>query len=289
MRDTSLAETVTRWYDVHARDLPWRAPDASPWAVLVSEVMLQQTQVNRVEPVWHRWLERWPTPAALAAEPPGEAIRAWGRLGYPRRAMRLHACAVAIVDRHGGRVPDELDELLALPGVGTYTGRAVAAFAFRQRHPVVDTNVRRVVSRVVDGVADSGSSTTAADLAAVELLLPDEPEAAARASVAFMELGAIRCTARAPRCAECPLWAPCLWRRAGSPPSSGPSRRIQRYAGTDRQVRGLLLAVLRETPDAVAKARLDVVWQDEVQRTRALAGLIADGLVCEAGGHYRLP
>jgi A/G-specific adenine glycosylase len=289
MRDTSLAETLTRWYDEHARDLPWRAPGVTPWGVLVSEVMLQQTQVNRVEPAWHQWMARWPTPAALAAEPPGEAIRAWGRLGYPRRAMRLHACAAAIVERHDGRVPDDLDQLLALPGVGTYTGRAVATFAFRQRHPVVDTNVRRVVCRVVDGVADSGATTTAADLAAVELLLPDEPEAAARASIAFMELGAIRCTARAPRCPECPLWSTCRWRRAGAPAASGPSRRTQRYAGTDRQVRGLLLAVLREAPGTVPKPRLDVVWHDEAQRTRALAGLIADGLVCERNGRYALP
>jgi A/G-specific adenine glycosylase len=289
MRDTSLADTVTRWYDDHARDLPWRVPGVSPWGVLVSEVMLQQTQVNRVEPAWHQWMARWPTPAALAADPPGEAIRAWGRLGYPRRALRLHACATAIVERHGGEVPSGLDELLALPGVGTYTARAVAAFAFRQRHPVVDTNVRRVIARSVAGLADSGPTTTTGDLAAVELLLPDEPERAARASVAFMELGAIRCTAKAPRCPDCPLWTVCAWRRAGAPAAAGPSRRPQRYTGTDRHVRGLLLAVLRDADGPVPRSRLDAVWPDEIQRTRALAGLVDDGLAVDLDGTFGLP
>jgi A/G-specific adenine glycosylase len=288
MRDTSLADAVTRWYDRHARDLPWRAAGVSAWGVLVSEIMLQQTQVNRVEPAWHQWMARWPTPAALAAEPVAEAIRAWGRLGYPRRAQRLHACAVAIVERHAGEVPATVDELLALPGIGTYTARAVAAFAYRQRHPVVDTNVRRVVARVVAGVADRGTATTAKDLAAVDELLPDDPERAARASVAFMELGALLCTARAPLCANCPLSTGCAWRRAGAELPPGPSRRPQRYAGTDRQVRGLLLAVLREATVPVPRSQLDTVWADEIQRARALAGLLEDGLACELDGHYAL-
>jgi A/G-specific adenine glycosylase len=257
--------------------------------VLVSEVMLQQTQVSRVDPAWRRWMERWPTPAHLAADPPGEAIRAWDRLGYPRRALRLHACAAAIVERHDGVVPDDVDALLALPGIGMYTARAVAAFAFRQRHPVVDTNVRRVVARIVDGVADGGPATTPADLRAVEVLLPEDHEAAAKASVAFMELGAVICTARAPRCDDCPMAGVCAWRIAGAPPSTGPSRRTQRYHGTDRHVRGLLLAVLRASDDPVPAARLDLVWDDEVQRGRALRGLLDDGLVRERGGTFTLP
>ena len=257
--------------------------------MLVSEVMLQQTQVSRVDPAWRRWMERWPTPAHLAADPPGEAIRAWDRLGYPRRALRLHACAAAIVERHDGAVPDDVDALLALPGIGMYTARAVAAFAFRQRHPVVDTNVRRVVARAVDGTADGGAATTPADLRAVEVLLPEDHEAAARASVAFMELGAVICTARAPRCEECPLLTVCAWRLAGAPPSTGPSRRTQRYHGTDRHVRGLLLAVLRASDDPVPAARLDLVWDDEVQRGRALHGLLEDGLVRERAGTFTLP
>jgi A/G-specific adenine glycosylase len=279
-----LATTVTAWFDTHARDLPWRHASAGPWGVLVSEVMLQQTPVSRVLPAWRDWLERWPDPASLAADPPAEAIRAWGRLGYPRRALRLHACAVAIVERHGGAVPDDLHALLALPGIGAYTARAVAAFAFGQRQPVVDTNVRRLVARAVAGRADAGPATTAADLAAVDALLPAQDRPAARASAALMELGALVCTARSPRCDDCPLWTVCAWRLAGSPPSQGPSRRTQAYAGTDRQVRGLLLAVLRDARTPVPAGRLDQVWPDETQRSRALAGLVADGLVVPAPG-----
>jgi A/G-specific adenine glycosylase len=275
----TLADDATTWYDQNARDLPWRQPGTSPWGVLVSEVMLQQTPVVRVEPAWRSWMTRWPTPAALAEDPPSEAIRMWGRLGYPRRAMRLHACAVAMVERHGGTVPDDLEQLLALPGVGTYTGRAVATFAYGQRHPVVDTNVRRVVARAVEGKPDAGPATTPADLTAMAELLPVEPSRAARASIAFMELGAIVCTARAPRCPLCPFEAVCAWRQSGAELPAGPSRKPQKYAGTDRQVRGLLLEVLRHETGPVPRQRLDLVWADEVQRARALAGLVEDGLV----------
>ncbi len=288
--NTVLADAAIEWYGRNARDLPWREPGASAWAVLVSEIMLQQTPVVRVLPAWREWLARWPTPAALAADPPGDAIRMWGRLGYPRRALRLHQCARALVDRHGGQVPAQLDDLLALPGVGGYTARAVAAFAYGQRHPVVDTNVRRLVARAVAGEPDAGPATSRADLAAVAGLLPAPPAVAARASVAFMELGALLCTARNPRCPDCPLWEPCAWRRAGRPAGTGPSRRPQRYAGTDRQVRGLLLAVLREASAPVPRTRLDLVWPDAAQRDRALAGLITDGLVAPTtGDQYTLP
>ncbi|HET8642609.1 MAG TPA: A/G-specific adenine glycosylase, partial [Pseudonocardiaceae bacterium] len=186
-----VASAAIRWYDENARDLPWRRPDAGAWGVLVSEVMLQQTPVARVLPAYREWLARWPTPAALAADTPAAAIRGWGRLGYPRRALRLHECASAIVARHGGSVPTDLADLLALPGVGAYTARAVAAFAHGQRHPVVDTNVRRLVARAVAGRPDAGAATTPADLAATEALLPGDPAVAARASAAFMELGAL--------------------------------------------------------------------------------------------------
>ncbi len=273
------ADDAITWFEKNARDLPWRQSDTTAWGVLVSEVMLQQTPVVRVEPAWRSWMTRWPTPADLAADPPSEAIRMWGRLGYPRRAMRLHACAVAMVERHGGQVPSDLDQLLALPGVGTYTGRAVATFAYGQRHPVVDTNVRRVVSRAVEGKPDAGPNTTAADLVAMADLLPHEPARAAKASIAFMELGALVCTARSPRCHECPFERVCAWRLNGSPALEGPSRKPQRYAGTDRQVRGLLLEVLRHATGPVPRQRLDQVWNDDVQRARALAGLVEDGLV----------
>jgi A/G-specific adenine glycosylase len=279
MPGQTLAEAAIRWFDENARDLPWRKPEAGAWGVLVSEIMLQQTPVTRVLPAWHAWMQRWPIPAALATDQPGEAIRMWGRLGYPRRALRLRECAVAMVQRHDGRVPDDLDELLALPGIGSYTARAVAAFAYGQRQPVVDTNVRRFVTRAVSGVADAGPTTRPSDLAATLALLPAQPRLAARASAAFMEIGALVCVARTPRCTACPVRSACAWRSAGRPALDGPSRRPQRYAGTDRQVRGLLLAVLRDAADPVPRARLDLVWTDPVQRDRALVGLIVDGLV----------
>ena len=256
--------------------------------MLVSEVMLQQTPVVRVEPAWRAWLERWPTPSALAADEPGEAVRAWGRLGYPRRALRLHAAATAVVERHGGRLPASVPELLALPGVGDYTARAVAAFAFRQRHPVVDTNVRRVVARAVEGLADA--QVTRRDLALVEALLPEDDEDAATTSVALMELGALVCVARTPRCAVCPVTDLCAWRQAGMPALEAPVRRAQAWAGTDRQVRGRLMAVLRDSATPVAAGALAAAWAEPVQRARALDGLVADGLVDPLpDGSYALP
>ncbi|MFB6721549.1 A/G-specific adenine glycosylase [Kribbella sp. NPDC056345] len=287
---TSLHTSVLEWYDANARVLPWRDPAASPWAVMVSEFMLQQTPVARVLPAYQRWLERWPKPADLAAEPPGEAVRAWDRLGYPRRALRLHAAAQAIVERHGGEVPDDHAALLALPGVGTYTAAAIASFAFGQRHAVVDTNVRRVLARALTGVAQPTISPTAADQRLAVSSLPSDEATAARWAVASMELGALVCTARTPRCGDCPIRSQCAWVLAGSPPYEGPPRKGQTYEGTDRQVRGRLLAVLRSEPGAVPKKALDDCWQDPVQRERALDGLVADGLVEPLPrNRYRLP
>ncbi|MEP7021881.1 MAG: A/G-specific adenine glycosylase [Pseudonocardiales bacterium] len=281
---------VLEWYDRTARDLPWRAPGVAPWAVLVSEIMLQQTPVARVRPVYVAWLRRWPTPGALAAESPGEAVRMWGKLGYPRRALRLHECAGQLVARFGGSVPSDVDSLLSLPGVGAYTARAVAAFAFGHRHPVVDTNVRRVVARAVAGQGKAGPAATGRDLSAVEALLPDNARVAARFSVALMELGALVCTTREPQCDACPIFEACAWRLAGYPPYDGPTVRPQRFTGTDRQVRGLLLDVLRGTRRPVPRPWLDAVWHDPVQRDRALESLVADGLVDPLpDGRYALP
>jgi A/G-specific adenine glycosylase len=278
------------WFDRHARDLPWRAAGTSPWGVLISEVMLQQTPARRVEPVWLDWLRLWPTPGALAVESPGEAVRAWGKLGYPRRALRLHECAVALVDRHDGRVPDEVTELLALPGIGAYTARAVATFAYGQRHPVVDTNVRRVVARLVDGQGEPGPPATSRDLAAVDRLLPGDQARAARFSIALMELGALVCPAAAPRCSACPVAGHCRWRAAAYPTYTGPRARPQRFAGTDRQVRGRLLDVLRATAEPVTRAQLDLAWPEPVQRNRALDTLVADGLLDPLpDGRFALP
>ena len=288
VRVPTLTDAVMSWYAAAARDLPWRRPGTSPWAVLVSEVMLQQTPVARVIGPYAAWLERWPTPGALAGDSPGEAVRMWGRLGYPRRALRLHACAVAVVERYDGQLPRTVEELLTLPGVGDYTARAVAAFAYRQRVPVVDTNVRRVVARIVEGRADA--AVRRADLALVEQLLPAEPEVAATASIALMELGALVCSARAPRCPSCPVQDRCAWAAAGRPELGAPVKRPQPFAGTDRQVRGRLMAVLRDAASAVPAAALAAAWDEPVQRARALDGLVADGLVDPLpDGTYALP
>ncbi len=284
-----MGEALVDWYATAARDLPWRRPGVDAWAVLVSEVMLQQTPVARVEPVWRTWLDRWPAPADLAAASPAEVIRAWGKLGYPRRALRLREAAVAVVERHGGVVPVSVPELEALPGVGTYTARAVACFGYGQAQPVVDTNVRRVVARLLHGRADAGTAR-AADLADVLTLTPRDPERAVRFSVAAMELGALVCVARTPRCGSCPVRHRCTWRLAGAPAADRPPRRGQRFAGTDRQVRGRLLDVLRATDVPVEAAVLGAVWEDPVQRSRCLASLLADGLVEQTSdGRFRLP
>lgn len=284
-----LQDTVIAWYSAQARDLPWRAADRTPWGVLVSEIMLQQTPVTRVEPVWRTWMARWPQPAGLAAEEPGEAIRAWGRLGYPRRALRLHTAARTIVERHGGQVPGSHRELLDLPGVGDYTAAAVASFAFGQRHAVLDTNVRRVLARTMTGRQYPPNATTAAERRLAEELLPDGQHAPTW-SVAIMELGALVCTARAPGCVACPVAARCVWQLAGAPPHDGPPRRGQAWEGTDRQARGRLMAVLRNAERAVPKVALDAAWPAAVQRERALDGLVADGLVEPLDdGFYRLP
>jgi A/G-specific adenine glycosylase len=272
------ADELLEWYGRSRRELPWREPGVSAWQVLVSEFMLQQTPVARVLPIWMDWVRRWPTPSATAAASAADVLRAWGKLGYPRRAKRLHECATVIARDHGDVVPDDVETLLELPGIGSYTARAVACFAYRQPVPVVDTNVRRVVARAVHGLADAGSPSTTRDHADVSALLPKD-DTAHQFSVALMELGAIVCTARAPRCGLCPV-SECAWRDAGYPPAQGPARRVQSYAGTDRQVRGLLLDVLRLSDFPVTRAELDVAWlTDTQQRDRALDSLLADGLI----------
>lgn len=279
---------LLEWYRVARRDLPWRAPGVSAWQILVSEFMLQQTPVSRVLPIWPDWVRRWPTPSATAAASAADVLRAWGKLGYPRRAKRLHECATVIARDHGNVVPDNVDTLLTLPGVGGYTARAVACFAYRRPVPVVDTNVRRVVARAVHGQADAGAPSAGRDHADVAALLPGDGSAP-EFSVALMELGATVCTARAPRCGLCPLRR-CAWREAGHPPATGPARRVQTYAGTDRQVRGRLLDVLRGNDSPVTRAELDVAWlTDTAQRDRALYSLLADGLVTQtADGRFAL-
>jgi A/G-specific adenine glycosylase len=285
-----IHEQVLRWYRSSARTLPWREPGASGWHVLVSEVMLQQTPVARVLPAYQAWIARWPTPSALAADSPGEAVRMWGRLGYPRRALRLHEAATVIDAEHGGGVPADVATLQSLPGVGSYTAAAVAAFAYGRRAVVLDTNVRRTLARALSGAALPPRSITRAERALAESMLPANGPDAARWSVALMELGALLCTATTPTCSPCPIREQCRWRADGYPPDDGPPRKAQTYAGTDRQCRGRILAVLREADGDVPREAVDAVWNDRDQRERALASLVDDGLVVEAGeGSLRLP
>jgi A/G-specific adenine glycosylase len=288
--DVALSTAISAWFTHNARDLPWRRPGFSAWGTLVSEFMLQQTPVSRVIPRLTEWLERWPTPADLAAVPPGEAVRAWASLGYPRRALWLHAAAVQITDRHGGIVPAEVSDLLELTGVGDYTARAVAAFAYGRRHPVVDTNTRRVIARAVAGQAEPAPPSRTRDLEAMSALLPTDVPAAAVFNAAIMELGAIVCTSRSPRCELCPIRDACAWRAAGYPEYSGPRKAVQKkFEGSDRQVRGLIMVELRSTHHPVTAAEIDGLWPDAAQRERALTGLLADGLaVAVEPGLYAL-
>jgi len=213
----------------------------------------------------------------MAASTQAEVLRAWGKLGYPRRALRLHECAKVLATEHRDQVPTEVDVLLGLPGIGAYTARAVACFAYGQRVPVVDTNVRRVVARAVHGRAAAGNPA-ARDLPETEALLPRRIDHAAMFSAALMELGATVCTARTPDCSRCPL-PECAWVSAGRPVSDV-VRKTQKYEGTDRQARGRLLDVLRDATGPVERIRLDLAWtRDSGQRDRALDSLLVDGLV----------
>ncbi|MDO9394944.1 MAG: A/G-specific adenine glycosylase [Herbiconiux sp.] len=275
-----FAGAVVEWFGLHARDLPWRRPGFPPWGTLVSEFMLQQTPVVRVIPRLDEWLTRWPTPADLAAEAPGEAVRAWQSLGYPRRALNLHACAVALTERFGGAVPNDVPALLSLPGVGDYTARAVAVFAFGARHPVVDTNIRRVIARAVDGLPDAAAPNAKRDLPAMEALLPLDDTDAATFNAGMMELGALICTARSPKCDLCPLQSRCAWRAAGYPATDVPRRPTQKkYEGSDRQARGAVLRTLRATSHPVPHPELSEAVPDPARLGRALSGLLKDGLI----------
>lgn len=281
------------WYAEEARDLPWRRPEFhaafGAWGVLVSEFMLQQTPVTRVIPHLDAWLTRWPTPRAMAAASPADVVQQWANLGYPRRALWLHRAAVEVVERHGGVVPRDVDALLALSGIGDYTARAVAVFAYGDRHPVVDTNTRRVLARAVKGRAQPGSPSRR-DLALMAALLPAEPAEAAVLNAAAMELGATICTSRAPRCERCPLADGCAWLAAGRPDTGDERRRQAAYEGSDRQARGAVLRLLRAAaPAAVPLTAVLPDWPDVRQRDRAIDSLIADGLAEADGEGLSLP
>jgi A/G-specific adenine glycosylase len=281
-----FATDLLDWSARTRRDLPWRRT-RDPWAVLVSETMLQQTQAARVAPRYEEFLDCFPSPSACAAAPVGAVVAVWVGLGYNRRAVNLHAAATAIVAQHGGRVPDRLEQLVALPGVGAYTARAILAFAFERDAGVVDTNAARVLARAV-----AGSSL---DRAAVQRLADSlVPAGNAWAwNQAVLDLGAVVCTARRPRCRACPVAGSCTWGRAGHPSpdpavgSAGTSGRQTRFAGSDRQGRGRLVAALTRRPLAGAELAAVAGWPEDEQRARrVVATLVADGLAVRtpAGG-----
>jgi A/G-specific adenine glycosylase len=275
---TSLEEPITAWYSRNGRDLPWRHAGVGAWPVMVSEFMLQQTPVARVLPAYRNWMARWPEPAALADATPGDAVRQWDRLGYPRRALRLHESATIIRAKHDGEVPASIADLRGLPGVGSYTAAAIASFAYGQRHPVLDTNVRRVLARLISGRQYPPTSLTVAEEALAQSLLPPEQgHRAATWSVALMELGALVCTATNPSCDVCPVAKSCAWLRDGFPAGQAP-RKAKPYAGSDRECRGRLLAILRAATGPVELTVFDPCWPNPQQLSTTLEALIADGL-----------
>jgi A/G-specific adenine glycosylase len=279
---SQVIEAICAWFDANGRDLPWRRPGTSAWGVLVSEVMSQQTPMSRVIGPWHEWMNRWPTPDDLAEEDSGEAVAAWGRLGYPRRALRLHSCAVAIATEHDGVVPNSYDELVALPGIGDYTASAVVSFAFGGRATVLDTNVRRLIARAESGIANCPTSVTRAERVVADALVPDEDVRAAKWAVASMELGALVCTARSPQCEVCPIRDSCRWVIDGKP-DNAPARRGQPWKGTDRQCRGVIMDVVRNSPHGVKVQMALSAWPELDQASRCLESLLDDGLVHRRG------
>jgi A/G-specific adenine glycosylase len=281
---SSLHQPVLAWYKKNKRDLPWRNTDA--WGVLVSEIMLQQTPVARVLPIYIEWMKRWPTPAALAVASPAQIITAWGRLGYPRRALRLHECAKVITAQYKGRIPETQSELRELPGIGDYTSAAIIAFAFTGRSLVLDVNIRRVFARVIDGVEVPTAAPTKSEREEREKLIPSKnPHVWAAAT---MELGALICTAKNPKCGQCPLADQCIWRSLDYPLSDQP-KRTQSWHGTDRQCRGVIVQALRENP-ALSKKQIMQLWDVPSQVEKALLTLLEDGLVVEQKGQeFSLP
>ncbi|WP_119698184.1 A/G-specific adenine glycosylase [Microbacterium halotolerans] len=285
---SAITEALLPWYRTNARALPWRADGFGAWGVLVSEFMLQQTPVARVIPLLDAWLSRWPTPTSLADEAPAEAVKAWSNLGYPRRALWLHRAAVQIRDHHDGVVPRSVDTLLSLTGVGDYTARAVAVFAYGDRHPVVDTNTRRVMARAIDGAAHPAPPRPA-DLDQMAALLPASHAEAAVMNAAVMELGQVTCTARSPACGTCPIADACAWHAAGRPETPDTRRKQAKYEGSDRQARGAVMRELRGATSPIAQQRILADWHDAAQRDRAVLTLLDDGLIESTDGELHLP
>jgi len=281
---------LARWYDAHARDLPWRRKSATPWGVLVSEIMLQQTPAKRVIPYWEAWMSVWPCPGDLAEAKPAEVIQAWGSLGYPRRALRLRECAI-VIEKEYGEVPRAEDTLRTLPGIGEYTAAAVAAFAYGERTVVLDTNIRRVISRSYIGEALPLPHLTSGERAVAASLVPADAAESVKWNQATMELGAVLCRARDADCDSCPVKDLCAWRWADYPGDiHAGRRRTQGWEGTDRQARGRVMVYLREADgESVPIAAIVENTPREAQTLRAIDALIADGLAVREGEALRLP
>lgn len=279
------------WYADNARPLPWRDKNTSPWAILVCEVMSQQTPVSRVIPTWQAWLERWGTPAELARASTAEVLLAWNRLGYPRRALRLRDCAAAICEKHGGHVPQTRDELLALPGIGEYTADAVLTFAYRRHCILLDTNIRRVLARL-QGFAYPPPSPKKSEREYAASFVPNEDASACQWNGAIMELGSLVCTASKPRCEHCPLSSWCKWLKQGKP-ENVQRKTSQGFKGTHREARGKIMAVLREAEGSGSSVSHTSLRQlsslPDERFSPALSSLINDSLVEKTSGGYRLP
>ena len=277
-------KTIIDWFKKNKRDLPWRKTDA--WGVLVSEIMLQQTPVQRVLPVYNEWMKRWPTPAHLAKATPAEVITAWGRLGYPRRALRLHECAKVITTELEGVIPQEESELRKLPGIGEYTAAAMVAFAFGGKSLVLDINIRRLFSRLYRGEEAPTAAPTKAER--VEYLQYVPAKNAHIWAAATMELGALICTAKNPLCGRCPVANECAWRSLDYPVSER-VKRTQTWHGTDRQCRGTIVQALRENA-SLSKKEIHLLWDVPSQVEKALLTLLDDGLIEERRKNsYSLP
>ncbi len=312
MRSQPLLPVLRAWWDENARLLPWRVdPDqrddfrrarrpphistTTPWGVLVCEVMSQQTPMTRVAPLWCAWMKRWPTPQALAAASRSDILTAWGSLGYPSRALRLHQCARVVIQRYHGQLPVTVSELMKLPGIGQYTASAVASFADCQPVAVTDTNIRRVITRAADGVESLGGATTRSDWKRAHSLLPTVQNPGNPAitgkddrlwNQTLMEIGALVCLPRNPRCDACPLVGICRWKAAGYPGAGAKhTRPVQKWAGTDRQMRGKIMKLIRrETAHGTPFISRDVYESlgahgKEDQLQRCITGLAHDGLI----------
>ena len=273
---------VLAWFKENQRDLPWRK--STPWGVMMSEFMLQQTPVNRVLPIWKEWITRWPTPEDLASVKKSDVLKAWGRLGYPRRAIRLHEAATIIARDYNNKVPATLEELRLLPGVGEYTAAAIVAFAHKKRSLVLDVNIRRFYARVLDGQEFPSLHITNHERQSRIALIPDDAHTWAAAT---MELGALICTASKPLCESCPISSLCLWRANGYPPSEIKKKSAQKWHGTDRQCRGVIIEHLRGHPKATKK-QLQKLWTDHSQIERCISSLIEDQLIEKKNAHYAL-